>query len=235
MSEPISILSESSSVRGRVSGDGDLEVRGRVEGELDITGALTIAEGAIVRASLRASTVVVRGAVRGDVRATELVVIEESARLVGNVHAPRVAISAGAQVRGAIEMGGEFTLAKIESAAAKHTRPAAAPAARPAPAPAARPAASPAARPAPAPVARAPFPAARVAIPARRPEPVAAPVVVEAASNDEVADDASTFSEPSTPGATNGEGGRREPPLPLVPAIKKGAKAAPAKRKGTLS
>ncbi|MFI5302059.1 MAG: polymer-forming cytoskeletal protein, partial [Polyangiales bacterium] len=111
MSDPTSILSESTSVRGRVSGEGDLEVRGRVEGELEVTGTLTIAEGAIVRAGLRASTIVIRGAVRGDVTASDVIVLEESARLLGNLSAGRVAIAAGAQFRGSIEMGGEFTVA----------------------------------------------------------------------------------------------------------------------------
>lgn len=216
MADTMSVLSESTSLRGRVAGEGDLEVRGRVEGEIELSGELVIAEGAAISANLRATRVVVRGAVLGDVVATESISLGESARVLGNLTAPRISIALGAQIRGELDMGlpGE---AKPRAA----TRPAAAPVR----------AATPAARPAtPAPRAaapaspprRAPLPPVRAPLPPPRPQPVVhvAPAPVAAVEGELE----------STEGGA--DEGRREPPSPVVPAIKKGARAAAAKKRG---
>lgn len=157
-----SILSESTSIRGKIRGDGDLEIRGRVEGEVAIGGELIIAEGALLRASLQGTRVVIRGAVLGDVSASEAIVLEESARVVGNLTADRIAIALGAQIRGELHM--DVALEKAEKSD-KHEarRPAAA--TRPAPA---------VSRPAAPPVRREPMPPARSVVVTRKaPEAVA--------------------------------------------------------------
>jgi hypothetical protein len=69
---------------------------------------------------------VVRGAVRGDLVGEEGIVLEEGARVVGDVRAPRVHIAAGALVRGYVDTGdggeGPVTIERPQTAA----RPAAA-------------------------------------------------------------------------------------------------------------
>jgi len=179
MAAPHSVLSESTSIRGKVHGEGDLEVRGRIEGDVDVTGELVVADGAMIRASIRGGRVVIRGAVVGDVSATDAIVLEESARVVGNLTSERIAIALGAQIRGELTMDvgmGEET-ARRPAAAAR-------------PAPAARPAAR-----------REPLPPARSVVVTRKaPTPPA-----EAAP-------------------------AKAPPAPVVPTIKKGAKAAPKKK-----
>lgn len=178
-----SVLAESAVVTGRITGDGDLEVRGRVEGEITLGGELVIADGAIVRASLSGSRVTIRGAVLGDVVGTEAVVLDATARVVGNLRAPRIAVALGAQIRGELDMGEVPAFASERRAAA---RPAAAPArnVRPLPTPASRPA----------------------AVPQSRPAQVAAVAPSEAPE------------------------ARKGPPEPVVPAIKKGAKAVAKKK-----
>lgn len=165
-----SVLGESFSITGRVTGEGDLEIRGRVDGEVDVRGDLVIAESAVIRAALSGARVTIRGALLGDILATEAIVLEGSARVVGNLRAPRIAIALGAQVRGEVDMG--EVVAGERPAARAAARPAAAPAARPAPA---RPAPVAVARPVPPPrsnpVAVAPPPSAPPALRAP-PEPV---------------------------------------------------------------
>jgi cytoskeletal protein CcmA (bactofilin family) len=100
-----SVLGESSSLRGRVSGEGDFEIRGRLEGEIDATGVVTLAETAIVKGPLRGGSVIVRGALVGDIVATEGITLEATARVVGNLRAPRIGIALGAQIRGDLDMG----------------------------------------------------------------------------------------------------------------------------------
>jgi cytoskeletal protein CcmA (bactofilin family) len=94
-------------VRGLVRGDGDLEIAGRVEGEIEVTGEITIQPGALIRANVRGSRVVVRGAVAGDISAEQVVLLEDGARVVGQVFAPSVGVGDGAMVRGRVETSAE--------------------------------------------------------------------------------------------------------------------------------
>jgi len=51
-------------VRGRVTGTGDLEIAGRIEGEVTCTGDVTVESSGLVGASISAHRIVVRGAVK---------------------------------------------------------------------------------------------------------------------------------------------------------------------------
>jgi hypothetical protein len=116
---------------------------------------------------------VVRGAVQGDLLGEEAVVLEDGARVVGDVRAPRVAIAQGALMRGEVQTADDGAAAQP----LVRTHPAAkvvasAPPVRVALPPAKAPAASTVkAAPAPksAPVAAAPL--------ARRPPPPVVPVL----------------------------------------------------------
>ena len=46
-------------VRGRIDGDGDLVIEGEVEGDVSVTGILTVAAGSRVRGDLRGRTVAI--------------------------------------------------------------------------------------------------------------------------------------------------------------------------------
>jgi cytoskeletal protein CcmA (bactofilin family) len=180
-----SVIAESAQIVGRVTGDGDLEVRGRIEGEVAITGDLVLAEGATIRGNVAGTRVTIRGAVLGDISATEAIVLEASARVLGNLRAERIGIALGAQIRGELDMGEVPAIAGARSA-----RPAAVPQVR-----------------------RQPVAPARPVV-VQRKAPAAAPAPVAIAAPP-----------PSEPAA------RKAPPEPVVPVIKKGAKAV-AKKKG---
>src|SRR6478672_6088259 len=93
-------------VRGSVQGEGDLEILGRVEGSVAVSGELTIGDGALLRSDARGRRVVVRGAVAGNVSATEAIVLEPGARVVGDLGAPQIGIHPGALVRGMVSTEG---------------------------------------------------------------------------------------------------------------------------------
>jgi hypothetical protein len=156
---------------------------------------VTIESTGTVSSSIAARTIVVRGAVRGDLTAEDAVHLEDGARVVGDVRAPRIAIAQGALLKGYVQTGD----ASAQRSGASRPKAVAAAPVRTAPV-AARPAA---ARPAPAPPPR------KVEKPAARPAPAPAkrPAVV-------------TLS------------GAKAAPSPVVPALKKGAKGALAKKRG---
>ena len=99
------VIGRASFIRGRVSGDGDLEIAGRVEGDIAVGGEVVIDTSGLIAANVSASRIVVRGAVKGDLVAGEALVIESGARVVGDLRAPRIAIAPGGLVRGHVQTG----------------------------------------------------------------------------------------------------------------------------------
>lgn len=100
------VIGRASFVRGRVSGSGDLEIAGRVEGDVAVTGEVIIESSGLVASNITAARIVVRGAVKGDLVAEEALLIEAGARVVGDLRAPRVAIVQGGLVRGHVQTTG---------------------------------------------------------------------------------------------------------------------------------
>ncbi|WP_437590622.1 bactofilin family protein [Sorangium sp. So ce1000] len=230
-----SSIGPTTAIRGNVQGDGDLEILGRVEGSVVMTGDVTIGEGALIQSDVRGRRVVVRGAVAGNISGDEAVILEPGARVVGDLGAPQIGIHAGALVRGNVTTGAP--LAAVPAPAPARAAAAAAPAPRVAPA---RPARAPAEPRAPAPPAR---PAPRAAPAPARPAPAARPApVVEArpapapeprlaaVHDDEEADlPGSAAGEGEEPEAAESAGG---PPPPVVPALRKGAAKASLRKRG---
>jgi cytoskeletal protein CcmA (bactofilin family) len=179
-----SVIGRTSVVRGNIRGNGNLEIQGRVEGEVTITGDLVLSESAGVRGNLSGATIVVAGQVQGDVRGTESVMIEAGAKVIGDLLAPRIGVAAGALVKGMVRTDGEAPLSvpKRPAVAALRTpsfgapKPVAAVPSRPEPVRAAPP------PPPPPPPVEEPEPESRPAPPkeAAKPERQAPPPVVPA-------------------------------------------------------
>ena len=135
MADVTTVISRSSHVRGRVSGAANLEIHGRVDGEVDVTGELVVDTHALVAANLTARRLIIRGAVKGDLTAAEGVVLEDGARVVGDVRAPRISIAPGALLRGYVQTAGNAGSApRAKAPATPQSRPlpkAAPPPARP--------------------------------------------------------------------------------------------------------
>ncbi len=94
------VIGASTRVRGRVSGDGDLRLEGTVEGDISLSGELTIADGAKATSNVEARAVTIGGELEGDVRAQGLVRIESGARVRGDILGELVAIDDGAELNG---------------------------------------------------------------------------------------------------------------------------------------
>ena len=92
-------------IKGEVTGDENLLVEGSVEGSIDLSEFdLTIGKSGNVTAEVRAKTVKVEGQITGDIHASQNVLVAKSARMVGNIKAPRVALEDGADFKGSIDM-----------------------------------------------------------------------------------------------------------------------------------
>jgi len=98
-------IGQSLFIKGEVSGSEDLTVEGRVEGRIDLKDHnLTIGPNGRVHAEIHAKNISIVGEVTGNVAADEKVEVSDTGRLVGDIRAPRISISDGAQFKGSVDM-----------------------------------------------------------------------------------------------------------------------------------
>lgn len=92
-------------IKGEVTGNEDLTIDGRVEGRIILKDHdLVVGETSRLSAEVRAKNITIYGEATGDMVADERVTLADSGRLVGNIKAPRIAISDGATFRGNVDM-----------------------------------------------------------------------------------------------------------------------------------
>lgn len=97
-------LGVSTQLNGKLKFKDSLRVSGSFEGEIESDGFLYIDAGAVVKADIRARSVVLGGTVRGNVFASERVEMLPSAKVYGNVRTARVRIGEGVIFEGQCEM-----------------------------------------------------------------------------------------------------------------------------------
>jgi cytoskeletal protein CcmA (bactofilin family) len=90
--------------KGELSGEEDFVFQGRIEGSIHHTQNLTIGTDGVVKGDSRARSIVVEGTVEGDLYALESISIRPTAKVLGNLLAPRVAIADGANFNGKVDM-----------------------------------------------------------------------------------------------------------------------------------
>lgn len=96
-----SIISADLRITGNLKSDGDIQVDGHVEGDID-SATLTIGEGAHVKGHISCESVRVCGTVDGAVKAKS-VVMAKTARVIGDIIHDSLAIEAGAFIEGNIK------------------------------------------------------------------------------------------------------------------------------------
>jgi cytoskeletal protein CcmA (bactofilin family) len=109
------VIGPSIHINGKVRGDEDLTIRGRVEGEITLTRTLVVESSGIVKAQVNVRSAIVSGVVVGNLHATESVEIAAGGRMVGDIHAPRVILADGASFRGRVDMGNAQPAVRTES------------------------------------------------------------------------------------------------------------------------
>jgi cytoskeletal protein CcmA (bactofilin family) len=101
----VTVIGQGIFLRGSIKGDGDVEIRGRIEGDVEVAGEVTISEGALVKADVTARRITVRGAVAGNLTGEDGVRLEEGARVVGDLRGAGIGIAEGALLRGNVQTG----------------------------------------------------------------------------------------------------------------------------------
>src|SRR5882672_5610506 len=94
--EQINIIGRGITIRGNLSGAGDLVIEGQVEGQIALKNHLTIETTGKVQADIRAEELTINGEASGNIDAGSRVAINASAKVAGDIKAPRVIIEDGA-------------------------------------------------------------------------------------------------------------------------------------------
>lgn len=109
------VLSTDVEIKGTVKFTNDLVVDGKIEGEINSDGNLTVGENARLKAEIKTATVVVYGKVHGNITATDRVELKASGEVVGDIKTKTLSIEAGAIFVGKSTVG---TPAHLPAAAA---------------------------------------------------------------------------------------------------------------------
>ena len=96
-----SIISADLRITGNLKSDGDIQVDGHVEGDID-SATLTVGEGAHVKGHISCESVRICGTIDGAVKAKS-VVMAKTARVIGDIIHDSLAIEAGAFIEGNIK------------------------------------------------------------------------------------------------------------------------------------
>ena len=102
--EPATYIAPSTTIVGALSGKGNYVFCGRVEGECDVDGPVTLAEGGEWQGTLCATDVIIAGTVEGDVVARQRVEISGTARITGSLAGNSIAVAEGAIIEGDIKV-----------------------------------------------------------------------------------------------------------------------------------
>ncbi|MDF1739992.1 MAG: polymer-forming cytoskeletal protein [Verrucomicrobiales bacterium] len=99
------ILSSDVEIRGKLRFSNDLIIDGRIEGEVNSEGDLTVGENAQIVGDIKTRSVVVFGKVDGNITVTDRCELKQNALLHGDVVAGKLAIEEGATFIGLSTVG----------------------------------------------------------------------------------------------------------------------------------
>ncbi len=100
------LINEGCKITGVLSGSGDFQIAGEVDGDCDLEGTVTLAKSGYWSGTIKAGNVVVAGHVEGDIIADGRVEIMATAKVSGTVSGEAIAVAEGAVVEGIMKTTG---------------------------------------------------------------------------------------------------------------------------------
>lgn len=101
------LINEGCKITGVISGSGDYQVSGQIDGDCDIDGTVSLTRDGLWQGTIKARHVVISGHVEGDIVAAGKVEIADSAKITGTVTGEAIAVAEGAVVEGQMRTTGQ--------------------------------------------------------------------------------------------------------------------------------
>jgi len=116
-----SVLGKTLVFKGELSADEDLVLQGRVEGSIHHTQSITVGVDGVVIGDVHARAILIEGTVEGDLHGSASVLIAATAKVRGNIVAPRVGIMEGANFNGGVDMSAAQSTATVRGPSVQST------------------------------------------------------------------------------------------------------------------
>src|ERR1700683_3454529 len=98
------ILNSDVEIKGNLKFSGELTFDGKLEGEIQTDGVLTLGDSAVVNGNINAQSVVVRGKITGNIHAKEKIEIKSKTELFGDIRAAKLVVEEGVTFVGKTEV-----------------------------------------------------------------------------------------------------------------------------------
>ncbi len=98
------VLSSDVEIKGNIKFAGELAFDGKIEGEIQTDGVLTLGDSAVVNGNISAQTVIVRGKITGNITAKEKIEIKAKTELFGDIRATKLTVEEGVTFVGKTEV-----------------------------------------------------------------------------------------------------------------------------------
>lgn len=109
-SGPATLISQGCKITGVISGDGDFQISGEIDGDCDLTGTVTITKSGYWKGSIRAGAIIVSGTIDGDLESAGRIEISNTAKVSGTITGEAIAVAEGAIIEGVMKTTGSADL-----------------------------------------------------------------------------------------------------------------------------
>ena len=113
------ILSSDVEIKGSIKFQKELLIDGKVEGDINSEGVLTVGENADIRGEVKTKSIVVFGKVHGNITVTERCELKSKCTLQGDLKAARLVIEEGATFIGKSEVTSGMSVTAAKSASSR--------------------------------------------------------------------------------------------------------------------
>jgi cytoskeletal protein CcmA (bactofilin family) len=104
MSETKTVIAEDAEITGSIKCSSDIEIDGKLNGDLTCSGNVTVGASAIIKGNITSNNITVLGQINGNIIANEKVDLKSSARISGDVKAKRLVVEDGVMFTGKCEV-----------------------------------------------------------------------------------------------------------------------------------
>lgn len=104
MSEIKTVIAEDAEITGSIKCSSDVEIDGKLNGDLTCSESATIGSSAIIKGNISANNITVLGQINGNITANEKADLKSSARVSGDIKAKRLVVEDGVTLLGKCEV-----------------------------------------------------------------------------------------------------------------------------------
>lgn len=94
------VIGEGSIIQGNIKETGDITIKGKIVGDIDVQGLLILEETGIIEGNFLSKDAIIRGTVNGDVKVKENLRLDGPAKVNGNIEYKVISVEEGAAFNG---------------------------------------------------------------------------------------------------------------------------------------